>query len=211
LLVFSWQSTCLEPSPALVDSVGRLSPGEGQPTQEENDVEPYIGQIIQFDGNFAIRGWAKCDGQLLSINTNSSLFSILGTTYGGDGVSTFGLPDLRGRTALYAGNGPGLTTRSLGQRSGTETVKLTVDQMPAHGYTAKATDGLPNETSPQNNLLAQQPASQEYRSWTSPQPTVAMSPAAISSSGGDGSHSNMMPFLVVTWLIALTGAYPSRN
>ena len=97
-------------------------------------MEPFIGQIVQFGGNFAPRGWALCDGQLLAISQNAALFSILGTTYGGDGRTTFGLPELRGRLALHPGNGPGLSNYQLGQRSGQEDVSLNVNQIPAHSH-----------------------------------------------------------------------------
>ena len=101
--------------------------------------DPFIAEIIMFGGNFAPRGWAFCDGQLLSISSNSALFSILGTTYGGDGRTTFGLPDLRGRVAMHPGSGPGLTQRRLGEKSGMETVTLTTNQIPSHNHTATAT------------------------------------------------------------------------
>ncbi|MCX4248096.1 phage tail protein [Paraliomyxa miuraensis] len=170
-------------------------------------MEPFIGQIIMFAGNFAPRGWALCDGQLLPISQNQALFSILGTTYGGDGRTTFALPDLRGRASLHAGSGPGLTPRSLGQKSGEETVTLTVNQMPSHGHVVNAADTMANVRSPSNAVLAQE-ATGAYQNGRT---DVTMNPAMIGNSGGSQPHDNMQPYLVVNYIIALEGIFPSRN
>ena len=172
--------------------------------------EPFIGQIQPFGFNFSPRGWAKCDGQLLQISSNTALFSLLGTTYGGDGRTTFALPDLRGRAALHQGSGPGLTNRSIGQRSGQEKVTLTTQNMPSHKHTvelhALGEDG--DQAKPENNLFAA--GTTIYKAGT---PDVLMATDAISEQdvGGNQSHENMQPFLVVNWCIALSGVFPSRN
>lgn len=157
--------------------------------------EPFIGQIVMFGGNFAPRGWALCDGQLLPISSNSALFSILGTTYGGDGVSTFGLPDLRGRSPMHPGSGPGLTPRQLGQKGGAERVTLTTNQLPAHSHDMELTSGNGTTNNPvgvgTNSTWAQSVAS--------------------SDTGGGQAHDNMAPFLCTNFIIALQGTYPSRS
>lgn len=168
-------------------------------------MEPFIGQIIMFGGNFAPRGWALCDGQLLSIAQHSALFSILGTTYGGDGVSTFGLPDLRGRAAVHAGTGPGLTHRPLGQKSGAETVTLTTNQIPSHNHTLNARNDNSTTRDPTDNSLAQ---SDTYVPRPANDP---MNADSISKTGGGQPHDNMQPFQVVNFIIALVGTYPSRD
>jgi microcystin-dependent protein len=159
---------------------------------------PFIGQIMLFGGNFAPRGWALCDGQLLSISSHSALFSILGTTYGGDGVSTFGLPDLRGRVPVHAGQGPGLTPASLGHKSGTETVTLTTAQMPSHHHGVVAAVGpvVPGE----QKYVENQEAS-----------SSVVVPDRTDDVGGSQPHNNMQPYGVVNFCIALEGVYPSRS
>ena len=183
--------------------------------------DPFIGEIIMFGGNFAPRGWALCDGQLLSISSNSALFSILGTTYGGDGRTTFGLPDLRGRVPMHAGNGPGLSSRPLGQRSGVEIVTLTTNQIPAHNHTAtttstlRATSANGTVNAPAGNILANDGNDRIYND--SVAPDVSLSTAAIESTtsvadtGGNQAHTNVQPYLVVNFIIALQGTFPSRN
>ena len=183
--------------------------------------EPFIGEIVMFAGNFAPRGWALCDGQLLPIAQNTALFSILGTTYGGDGRTTFGLPDLRGRVAMHAGNGPGLTNRPLGQKSGQENVVLNSTQLPAHTHTATTTSTLMATTNggttnvPTGNILADDGNDRIYA--TPAAPIVGMAPGAIdstttvNSTGGSQPVANMQPFTTVNFIIALQGIYPSRN
>lgn len=169
-------------------------------------MEPFIGMIVQFGGNFAPRGWALCDGQLLPISSNSALFSILGTTYGGDGRSTFGLPDLRGRVAMHAGTGSGLTPRSLGHKSGAETVTLTVNQMPNHNHRINLLDGASTSTTGNDEYLAQGPVYTPKAS-----PAVQLNEGAVSSVGGSQPFHIVQPFQVVNYIIALQGLYPSRN
>ena len=176
--------------------------------------EPFIGQIIMFGGNFAIRGWAKCDGQLLPIAQNTALFSLLGTTYGGDGRTTFGLPDLRGRFPMHAGSGPGLSPRTLGTKSGAETTTLNANQMPAHNHEVAihAKTGPGNSQSPIGNVLAGE-AGGVTAVYSSEAPDGAMSgqALAIGNAGGSQAHANMPPFLALNFLIALQGLYPSRS
>jgi len=178
--------------------------------------EPFIGQITMFGGTFAPRSWAFCDGQLLSISGNTALFSILGTTYGGDGRTTFGLPDLRGRSPIHKGQGAGLSNISLGQRGGNETTTLTVVNMPNHTHdvsaTLKAVNTSGNNETPEGNVLAKKSRSKNYSSST---PDVAMNTSAIevvaTATGGNQAFSNRSPYLAVNYIIALQGVYPSRN
>lgn len=169
-------------------------------------MEPYLAQIMLFGGNFAPRGWAFCDGQLLSISSYTALFSLLGTTYGGDGRTTFGLPDLRGRVPMHAGTGPGLTPRQIGQKVGEEQVTLTAAQMPAHSHELSVLNATADNDRPANDLLAR---SQIYSATTTP--TVALNPASISTTGGSQAHDNMQPTLCINYIIALEGIFPSRN
>lgn len=168
-------------------------------------MEPFIGQILLFAGNFAPTGWALCNGQLLSIAQNSALFSILGTTYGGDGITTFGLPDLRGRVPMHWGNGPGLTPRTVGEQSGSESVTLLQTQVPAHTHTVNASDVAADARNPANAILAQN------ASYTTSAPNTTMSASSLTSVGGGQPHDNMQPFLAITFIIALEGIYPSRS
>ncbi len=168
-------------------------------------MEPFIGQIMMFAGNFAPRGWAQCNGQLLPIAQHSALFSILGTTYGGDGVTTFGLPDLRGRMPMHEGTGPGLTHRGLGQKGGAETVTLTTAQMPSHGHSLSGNDQAPTTVRPAGNSLG---AAEIYDGAA---PGETMSDATIGKTGGGQGHDNMPPFQCINFVIALQGLYPSRE
>lgn len=175
--------------------------------------EPYIGGIGMFGGSFAPRGWASCDGQLLSIAQNSALFSILGTVYGGDGRTTFGLPDMRGRVPVHTGQGPGLSNRLQGQRGGTEAETLSSVQIPNHAHPSAlpVTSAQGNAASPAGNVLAAQPASRGtqpmYNSGGS-DGTMDVNSGAV---GGSQPHNNMPPFTVIRFVIALTGLFPPRN
>ncbi len=173
--------------------------------------EPFIAEIRIFAGNFAPRGWAFCNGQLLPIAQNTALFSLIGTTYGGDGRTTTALPNLQGRAPMHPGRGPGLTARRLGQRGGTETVTLTDAQLPNHTHTARvsldaATFGSPNNTRVIGRGSGRFDA---YYSGTGTQ--VDMQSNSLSETGGDQPHSNLQPFLAMTFIIALVGLYPSRG
>ncbi|PCJ07441.1 MAG: phage tail protein [Rhodobacteraceae bacterium] len=167
---------------------------------------PFIGEIIMFGGNFAPRDWALCDGQLLAITSNSALYSILGTTYGGDGRNTFGLPDLRGRVPMHAGSGPGLTSRPLGQTGGEQTVTLGITQIPPHTHKPRATDQQANEQLPGAHVMGDDGNAIPIYSNT---PTTEMQDTT--SAGGGQAHDNMQPYQVVNFIIALQGTYPSRS
>ena len=169
--------------------------------------EPFLGQICMFGGTFAPRGWALCDGQLLSINGNEALFSLLGTVYGGDGRTTFGLPDLRGRLPLHQGAGPGLTPRPIGSKVGIEEVTLGANQMPPHKHTPQGSTDAALTNAPAGKVTADA----ELNIYSDGAPTDAMSTKAIGDAGGDQEHTNLMPFLVVNFIIALQGVFPSRN
>ena len=171
-------------------------------------MDPFIGEIKMFAGTFAPRSWALCDGQLLSISQNDALFSLLGTIYGGDGRTTFGLPDLRGRLPVHAGSGPGLTQRNIGQKGGAENVTVTVDQLPAHTHTPQGTNAPGTSSDPDGAIPAGATGGSNY---ASDDPALAMNASAVSSTGGGQSHTNVMPFLCVNFIIALQGIYPSRN
>lgn len=172
---------------------------------------PFVGEITMFGGNFAPRGWAYCDGQLLAISQNDALFSLLGTTFGGDGRTTFGLPDLRGRIPLHQGTGPGLSSRPLGSRGGQERVTLTTNQMPSHSHVLNANNTPGNQADPSGNVLAQ-PSQANNRLFDNVDPINGILNAkAIANSGGSQPHNNLMPYQCVHYIIALVGNYPSRN
>ncbi|GEQ85496.1 tail Collar domain-containing protein [Patiriisocius marinistellae] len=180
-------------------------------------MEPFIGEIIAFGFNFAPRGWAQCNGQLLPISQNTALFSLLGTTYGGDGRTTFALPDLRGRTAMHTGQGPGLSSRQLGLRFGTETNTLNVAQMPNHNHTLSVSNANGNAAVPvAGNSISKAVENQgrstnEIDSFNAATPNVALNTGSIGSAGGQQPFNNIQPSLVVNWCIALQGIFPSRN
>ncbi|MGJ8725470.1 MAG: phage tail protein [Roseibacillus sp.] len=178
-------------------------------------MEPFIGQIQPFGFNFAPRGWAHCDGQLIAISSNSALFSLLGTIYGGDGRTTFALPDLRGRAPIHMGSGAGLTPRSIGQKSGLENVTLTTPQIPSHSHSAngtiKCSTNAGDEDSPQNHYSAAHAGDENYSSSTNENMASQGVSVTVGSAGGGLAHTNMQPYLVINWCIALIGIFPSRN
>ncbi len=171
-------------------------------------MEPFLGQIQPFGFNFAPRGWAFCNGQLLPISQYTALFSLLGTTYGGDGRTTFGLPDLRGRVSFGFGQGPGLSNHTIGSKGGSETVTLTLPQIPSHNHSANVVAEGPNAPKPEGNLLAA-PDPAIYSSAANPDAVLKSS--TIGQSGGNQSHNNMQPYLTINWCIALQGVFPSRS
>ena len=171
--------------------------------------EPFVGEIRMFAGNFAPRAWAFCDGQLLAVSQNDALFSLYGTIYGGDGRTTFGLPDMRGRIPLHQGQGPGLSQRRLGSKGGTETETLTVNQLPSHTHNLEANILSNNSTTAANNVLSDpNPDGRIYDEVT--QDAFAAT-SAITNTGSSQSHSNLMPTICVNFIVALFGIYPSRN
>lgn len=172
--------------------------------------EPFIAEIRIFAGNFAPRGWAFCDGQLLPISQNTALFSLIGTTYGGDGRSTTALPNLQGRAPMHPGRGPGLTSRRLGQRGGTEEITLTEAQMPNHQHTLMASGRSGNSTNPSNRALARTSVGTAYQQNTTTN-LVDLNAASLPNTGGIESHNNLQPFLTMNFIIALVGLYPSRS
>jgi microcystin-dependent protein len=171
--------------------------------------EPFIAEIRIFAGNFAPRGWAFCNGQLLPIAQNTALFSIIGTTYGGDGRTTFALPNLKGRAPMHAGSGPGLASRTLGQKAGAETVALTEQQMPSHTHQLVGTEEDIDGSSPVGNYLAT--GNDLYSATDGSTLAGAALPAAGGTPGGTQAHNNMQPYLALNFIIALTGFFPSRN
>ena len=171
--------------------------------------EPFVGEIRMFAGNFAPRGWALCDGQLLAVSQNDALFSLLGTIYGGDGRTTFGLPDMRGRIPIHAGQGPGLSDRRLGARGGSENVTLTVNQLPSHNHGLLKVSGDPaNSVDPVGKVPGAPGIADLYADDLMP---VNMNTSAVVAVGGSQTHSNLMPFVCIHFIIALVGIYPSRN
>ena len=166
---------------------------------------------MMFAGTFAPRGWAFCSGQLLPIAQNTALFSILGTTYGGNGQTTFALPDLRGRAPVHGGQGPGLSTYTIGEQGGTESVTLLSTQMPAHTHTLQADQNAADSTDPAAHLMGNIGVGQTPTQYSSGSANTAMNPTSIGPAGGSQPHANMQPFLCVNFIIALEGIYPSRN
>ena len=172
--------------------------------------DPFLGEILMAGFNFAPRGFALCDGQILSISQNSSLFSLLGTTYGGDGRSTFGLPELRGRTPVHEGTGPGLPSKQLGKLDGAETVALQPNELPAHTHTLRALNTDATTNTPGGNVLAKPTLGHSAYKLT-PGTRVGMNPAAVESTGAGQAHTNVQPTLTINFFIALQGVFPSRN
>ncbi len=170
--------------------------------------EPFVGEIRMFAGNFAPQGWAFCDGQLLAVSQNDALFSLLGTIYGGDGRTTFGLPDMRGRIPIHAGTGPGLAPRRLGAKGGSEKVTLTVNQLPSHTHPGRGSADNGADPNPNGNFLASSTVVQAYATET---PDTNFAANAVTEVGGSRSHTNLMPFVCINFIIALVGIYPSRH
>jgi microcystin-dependent protein len=172
---------------------------------------PFIGQIDMFAGNFAPRDYAFCSGQLLAISQNNALFALLGTTYGGDGVSTFALPDLRGRVPVHFGQGPGLSNYSLGQHTGTESVTLISTQLPLHSHSlvAGATDAPATATDPAGRVFAV--PTDGNQAYGAANGSMGAGGITLAVDGGNQPHSNLQPFLCINFIICLFGIFPSRN
>ncbi len=170
--------------------------------------DPFVAEIRIFPFNFAPKGWAWCNGQLLPISQNTALFSLLGTTYGGDGKSTFALPDLEGRAPMHPGQGPGLSLHDLGETGGSETVTLLESEIPAHVHAmgVSQADGL--ERFPTGQLLS---TGVGIGAYAAPGPVTNLAPEALPPAGGDQPHNNMMPYLTFYFNIALQGVFPPRG
>ena len=173
--------------------------------------DPFVAEIRIFAGNFAPRGWALCNGQLMSISQNTALFSLLGTTYGGDGRTTFALPNLQGSAPMQQGQGQGLSFRSLGETGGEPYVTLLQTEIPAHAHGVQAAAGGGGNSTPTNNAWASGAKGLGDLYAPSGNNNVQMSPLAVSISGGSQPHNNMMPYLGLTFIIALQGIYPPRG
>jgi microcystin-dependent protein len=172
--------------------------------------DPFVAEIRVFPFNFPPKGWAWCDGQLMPISQNTALFSLLGTTYGGDGKSTFALPDLQGSAAMHPGQGPGLSLHDLGETSGTETVTLIQNEIPVHTHTAQASLGDADLQSPNSlNVLAEADGFAYKQAPFGPPATMA--PQALTLTGGSLPHNNMQPYLTLYFNIALQGVFPPRS
>jgi len=163
--------------------------------------QPYVGEIRMFAGNFAPAGWMFCEGQLLPVSENDQLFQAIGTTYGGDGVTTFGLPDLRGRVPIHQGNG-----FTLAETGGAEEITLTVNQIPSHGHPLLVSTDTAQHTSPSGTVLGQSATALLY---IEDSPDANFSPQAIASTGGSQPHTNFQPYLCLNYIISLFGIFPS--
>lgn len=169
--------------------------------------DPFVAEIRIFPFNFPPKGWAWCNGQLLPLSQNTALFSLLGVTYGGNGTSTFALPDLQGAAPMHPGQGPGLSQHVLGERAGSETVTLLQSEIPAHTHTLRGINDSGLSDVPAGSTLARN----SFYNNDSGQPPVAMSPSALSPSGGSAPHNNMQPYLTFYFNIALQGVFPPRS
>jgi microcystin-dependent protein len=180
-------------------------------------MNPYLAIILQFAGNFAPVGFALCQGQLLAIPQNTALFSLLGTYYGGNGINTFALPDLRGRTVVGTGQGLGLSDYILGEQTGLENVTLTSANMPAHSHTVQAVSGIPDQASPSGGYLGQGPkqgsgpTAKFSHFYVNIAPNTSLNPTTVSVAGGNQPISVLQPYNTVTYIIAMQGIFPARN
>lgn len=173
--------------------------------------QPFIGEITIFSGTFAPKDWAFCNGQIMAISSNEELFSLIGTTYGGDGRTTFGLPELRGRIPVHQGQGSGLTVRQMGQRYGAENVTLTVDQIPPHTHNMMASTSPAQASNPGQMVPAETQDNMYIGGTIDPSKVFPLDPRSVLSAGQTDDHTNMMPYLGVNFIISLKGIYPSRN
>ncbi|SRR5579864_9534013 len=169
--------------------------------------EPFLGEIRFVGFNFAPQGWLPCDGRLMSISQNTALFSLLGINFGGDGKTTFALPDMQGRVPVGTGQGTGLTNRNIGDKGGLESVTLTIAQMPMHRHNLMASSATANTTAPGGDALANSSTTPVYSTGTT---NVAMKSTSVNTSGKNQPHENMQPFLGMTCIIAVQGIFPAR-
>jgi microcystin-dependent protein len=171
--------------------------------------DPFVAEIRIFPFNFAPTGWAWCDGQLLPLSQNTALFSLLGTTYGGNGKSNFALPDLAGRAPMHPGQGPGLSLHDLGETGGSETVTLLESEIPAHAHGLMSNAAVANRSTPAGNSIARVAGAAPYSA--SPSPSAQLAPDALAPAGGDQPHNNLQPYLTFYFAIALQGVFPPRG
>jgi microcystin-dependent protein len=172
--------------------------------------DPFVAEIRIFPFNFAPKGWAWCDGQLLPLSQNTALFSLLGTTYGGNGKSNFALPDLQGRAPMHPGQGPGLSLHDLGETGGSETVTLLESEIPAHSHSAIAQVPPADTNLPGGNVLARTQNASPYLA-PAGAPLISMAPESLAPAGGDQPHNNLQPYLTFYFCIALQGVFPPRG
>lgn len=175
---------------------------------------PFVAEIRIFAGNFAPKGWALCDGQLLPISQNTALFSLLGTTYGGDGKSNFALPNLQGSAPMHPGQGAGLSLHNLGETGGSQTVTLLETEIPSHSHTVQAVDAAGNRDIPTSALWASAASGRQtvpMYGASAGATTGNLAPSALSITGGDLPHNNLQPYLGLTFIIALQGVFPARS
>jgi microcystin-dependent protein len=170
-------------------------------------MDPFVAEIRMFAGNFPPKGWAFCNGQLLPISQNTALFSLLGTFYGGDGKSTFALPNLQASAPMQSGQGPGLSERFLGEQGGEPSVTLLTSEMPSHNHVAQAKSALGNSQTPAAQTWG---GSNNAKQYVNTAPNIAMSALALAVSGSSFPHNNMQPYLAVNFIIALQGVFPQR-
>jgi len=173
-------------------------------------MDPFVAEIRIFPFNFAPKGWAWCNGQLLPISQNTALFSLLGTTYGGDGKSNFALPNLQGRAPMHQGQGPGLSLHDLGETGGSETVSLLESEIPAHNHALMAQTTVATKSTPDQNSIARVSGATPYLP-PAGAATVSMADNAVAPAGGDQPHNNMQPYLTFYFNIALQGVFPPRT
>lgn len=172
-------------------------------------MEPFLGEIRLFAGNFAPYQWALCNGQLLPIQQYTALFSLLGTNYGGNGTTNFALPNLQGRTPIHQGQGPGLTPRAVGDADGQASVMLSLSEMAAHSHAAQASNGS-TQGAPVNAFWGGQTGREAAKYYGSGTPNAPMAPTLIGAAGGTQAHNNYSPYLALTYIIALSGVFPQR-
>lgn len=174
-------------------------------------MDPFVAEIRIFPFNFAPKGWAWCDGQILPLSQNTALFSLLGTTYGGDGKSNFALPDMQGNAPMHPGQGPGLSLHDLGETGGSETVTLLESEIPSHTHALMASSTVSSKPNPAGNAIARVQSGATPYAAPGGAPLSAFSDQALAPSGGDQPHNNMQPYLTLYFNIALQGVYPPRT
>jgi microcystin-dependent protein len=174
-------------------------------------MDPFVAEIRIFPFNFAPKGWAFCDGQILPLSQNTALFSLLGTTYGGDGKSNFALPNMQGNAPMHPGQGPGLSLHDLGETGGSETVSLLESEIPSHSHSLMCLAAPANRTAPGGNSFAKASGTAPYVTGSPTPSLVNFSDNAVAPAGGDQPHNNMQPYLTLNFCIALQGVYPPRT